>query len=219
MPSPSSFYRYKWVARVVFVVVALSLLVLLANSSNTWLGSPRDSLKTQLPQIYTAQVVNEYPHDRKAFTQGLLYWANDTLYESTGLYGKSSVRSVALQTGKIEAQQKMDGSFFGEGLTLLGERLYQVTWLQKTGFIYDRKNLSKQTKFTHEMNDGWGLATDGKVMFGSDGSSTLYDMDPQSMKVIRKQTVRYKGIEVHNLNELEFVKGEVWANVWMVIVF
>lgn len=217
-PSPmlslSPLHRYKWLARIVFAVLALSLLVLLGNSSSTWFAPPYDSQKAQLPQIYTIEVVKEYPHDRRAFTQGLLYWENDTLYESTGLYGKSSVRRVALQTGKVEAQQKMDDSYFGEGLTLLGERLYQVTWLKKTGFIYDRNNLSKMTKFTHDMKDGWGLATDGKIFFGSDGSSTLYKLDPQSMKVIQRHTVRYEGLEVHNLNELEFVNGEVWANVW-----
>ncbi|KAJ8442042.1 hypothetical protein Cgig2_007880 [Carnegiea gigantea] len=200
MLSQSPLHRYKWLARVVFAVLALSLLVLLGNSSSTWFAPPYDSQKAQLPQIYTIEVVKEYPHDRRAFTQGLLYWGNDTLYESTGLYGKSSVRRVALQTGKVEAQQKMDDSYFGEGLTLLGERLYQVTWLKKTGFIYDRNNLSKMMKFTHDMKDGWGLATDGKILFGSD--------------VIQKHTVRYEGLEVHNLNELEFVNGEVWANVW-----
>ncbi|XP_054820441.1 glutaminyl-peptide cyclotransferase-like isoform X2 [Prosopis cineraria] len=170
------------------------------------------------------RVVNEFPHDSDAFTQimfifgillllGLLYAENDTLFESTGLYGKSSVRKVSLHTGQIEILQKMDDSLFGEGLTLIGERLFQVTWLQKTGFIYDRNNLSKQS--THEMKDGWGLATDGKVLYGSDGSSTLYHIDPHTFKVISKQVVHFKGHQVHNLNELEFINGEIWANVYM----
>lgn len=110
--------------------------------------------------------------------------------------------------------QKMDKSYFGEGLTLLDERLYQVTWLENTGFLYDRNNLSKFKKFTHQMKDGWGLATDGKVLFGTDGTSTLYHIDPQSLKVLQKQVVKYKGHEVYNLNELEYVNDEVWANVW-----
>lgn len=124
------------------------------------------------------------------------------------------MRKVALQTGKVEAIERMDNSYFGEGLTLIDKRLFQVTWMTKTGFIYDRNNLSKFKKFTHQMKDGWGLATDGKVMFGSDGTSTLYKIDPQTMKVIGKQIVKFNGKEVHNLNELEFINGEVWANVW-----
>ncbi|KAF5192543.1 Glutaminyl-peptide cyclotransferase [Thalictrum thalictroides] len=165
-------------------------------------------------QISSIEVVNEFPHDPNAFTQGLLYGGNDTFFESTGVYGRSSVRKVALHTGKVEVLQKMDDSYFGEGLTLLGERLFQVTWLKKIGFVYDRYNLSKFEEFTHEMRDGWGLATDGEVLFGSDGSSTLYKLSPHTFKVIEKATVKYKDFEVHNLNELEYINGEVWANVW-----
>ncbi|KAJ6396609.1 hypothetical protein OIU77_021604 [Salix suchowensis] len=166
------------------------------------------------PKIYSIQVPNEFPHDPKAFTEGLLYAGNGTLYESTGLYRKSSVRRVALHTGKVEALQKMDDSYFGEGLTMFEKRLFQVTWLTKTGFIYDTNDLSKIGKFTHGMDDGWGLATNGKVLFGSDGTSALYQLDPKTLKVIGKQIVRYNGHEVHYLNELEFVNDEIWANVW-----
>lgn len=143
-----------------------------------------------------------------------MYGGNDTLLESTGLNGRSSVREVDLRTGKIKALQNMDYSYFGEGLTLLGQRLYQVTWLRKTGFIYDRYNLTKFKKFTHDMKDGWGLASDGKVVFGSDGSSSLYHINPKTMKVIAELVVKYKGLEVHNLNELEYINNEVWANIW-----
>lgn len=136
------------------------------------------------------------------------------MFESTGLYRQSSVRKIVLQNGKVVALHNMDESYFGEGLTLLGDRLFQVTWLKKTGFIYDRNNLNKRTMFTHQMHDGWGLATDGKVIFGSDGTSTLYLLDPQLFKVLRKVTVTYKGHEIFYLNELEYVNDEVWANVW-----
>ncbi|KAL8127919.1 hypothetical protein AgCh_014746 [Apium graveolens] len=127
---------------------------------------------------------------------------------------QSTVRRVAIQTGEIMTFHKMESSYFGEGLTLLGERLYQVTWLKKIGFIYDRNDFSKFKRFTHQMEDGWGLATDGKYLYGTDGSSTLYHIDPQNMKVIQKQVVTYNGHEVHNLNELEYIDDEVWANVW-----
>ncbi|GAB4858315.1 hypothetical protein Ancab_009788 [Ancistrocladus abbreviatus] len=197
------------------LIVSISLLLLVAVplgiSSKTWL---RFSNNIQSPQIYTIEVVNEYPHDPKAFTQGLLYGGNNTLFESTGLQGQSSVRKVALKTGKVEALHTMDYSYFGEGLTLLGERLYQVLWLTKTGFIYERNNLSQFESFIHQMKDGWGLATDGRILFGSDGTSTLYQIDPQTMKVIQTHIVKYEGLEVHNLNELEFVNGEVLANIW-----
>ncbi|KAM7272414.1 hypothetical protein ACFE04_027077 [Oxalis oulophora] len=164
--------------------------------------------------VFSVEVVNQFPHDPNAFTQGLVYAGNDTLFESTGQYGQSSVRKVDLHTGKLEVLQVMDTSYFGEGLTLLGERLYQLTWLTKTGFIYDRNNLSKFENFTNQMQDGWGLATDGKVLFGSDGTSTLYQIDPATMKVIRNHIVRYNDREVHYINELEYVDGEVWANIW-----
>ncbi|KAG7014748.1 Glutaminyl-peptide cyclotransferase, partial [Cucurbita argyrosperma subsp. argyrosperma] len=153
--------------------------------------------EVQSPMIYSIEVVNEFPHDPRAFTQGLVYADNDTLFESTGLYGESSVRKVALSTGKAEALHKMDDSQFGEGLTLFGERFVMVK------------------EFTHQMSDGWGLATDGKVLFGSDGTSTLYQIEPETFTVTSKWVVRYQGDEVHNLNELEFVDGEIWANVWM----
>ncbi|KAL9240483.1 hypothetical protein vseg_014695 [Gypsophila vaccaria] len=203
---------YKWLTRLGAVAVLLSMFFLFGISSNTWSASPHQS---SVFPVYGVEVVHEFPHDHHAFTQGLLYFGNDTLYESTGLYGQSTLRRVALQTGEVEIEHKMDKSVFGEGLTLLGERLYQVIWLKKTGFIYDINNFNNVTTFTHHMKDGWGLATDGKVLFGTDGSSTLYQLDPHTMEVIQKQPVKYEGREVLNLNELEFINGEVWANIWM----
>jgi glutamine cyclotransferase len=108
----------------------------------------------------------------------------------------------------------MDGHMFGEGLTLLGNKLFQVTWLKNDGFIYDRYNFSKRKNFTHTMRDGWGLATDGKVLFGSDGTSKLYQLDPKSLEVTKMVTVKYQDNEIPFINELEYIDGEVWANVW-----
>ncbi|XP_076931024.1 glutaminyl-peptide cyclotransferase-like [Bidens hawaiensis] len=108
----------------------------------------------------------------------------------------------------------MDDTVFGEGLTLLGERLYQLTWLTQTGFIYDIHNLSKVEKFSHHMKDGWGFASDGKVLFGSDGSSSIYKINPHTMEVIQEHVVKYKDHEVYNLNELEYINNEIWANIW-----
>ncbi|XP_031266228.1 glutaminyl-peptide cyclotransferase-like [Pistacia vera] len=203
-------FSYRRTPAAVLIFLIVCGMVALSISSEMWSKFVRHG--DYWPNIYSIQVVNEFPHDPRAFTQGLLYVDDDTLFESTGLYGMSSVRRVALKTGKAEAFQKMDDSYFGEGLTLFGERLFQVTWLKQKGFIYDRYNLSKLEEFNHQMKDGWGLATDGKVLFGSDGSSTLYQIDPQTFKVIRKNVVKYKGREIRNLNELEFINGEVWAN-------
>ncbi|KAH1107589.1 hypothetical protein J1N35_011357 [Gossypium stocksii] len=201
--------------RKVFILVSIILLVsvilVLGVSSATWNKVSSDHYSLQ---FYDFEIVNEFPHDSTAFTQGLLYAGNDTLFESTGLYRQSSVRKVAIRTGKVEILHKMADSYFGEGLTLLGERLFQVTWLTKIGFIYDRKNLQKLEQFTHEMEDGWGLATDGKILYGSDGTSTLYQIDPQTLKVTTKNVIKFNGQNVRYLNELEYINGEIWANVW-----
>ncbi|KAK9665421.1 hypothetical protein RND81_14G111700 [Saponaria officinalis] len=211
----SSSSSYKWRAKVGVFALVFCVVVLLGVSLNTWYASRNGLGDDELAPIYTVEIVNEFPHDQYAFTQGLLYWGNDTLYESTGLYGQSTVRKVDLQTGKVEIQRKMDESIFGEGLTLLDDKLYQVTWMENTGFIYERDNFDNVTTFTHHMKDGWGLTTDGKSLFGTDGSSTLYQMDPKTMKVIQKQKVRYEGQEVQSLNELEYINGEVWANIFV----
>ncbi|KAI3784021.1 hypothetical protein L1987_43112 [Smallanthus sonchifolius] len=209
LPSSNSPFRARKIAVLLSVLSAVAVTVL---SWNAWSSFRSDGVVSD--QIHSFEIVNEFPHDPAAFTQGLLYGGNDTLLESTGLYGHSSIREVDLQTGKIKAMQNMDASYFGEGLTLLGRMLYQVTWLVKTGFIYDRYNLTKFKTFTHGMKDGWGLATDGKILFGSDGSSSLFHLHPRTTKVIKEQVVKYKGQEVHNLNELEYINNEVWANIW-----
>ncbi|XLR25205.1 hypothetical protein HN51_071714 [Arachis hypogaea] len=199
---------YATVSVLLSGVLFVSVAALLFISSNKWRAFGN------YVSYEMVNVVNEFPHDPEAFTQGLLYAGNDTLFESTGLYGRSSVRRVALHTGKVEELQRMGDSLFGEGLTLLDKRLFQVTWLQKVGFIYDQKTLGELGTFNHEMKDGWGLATDGKVLFGSDGSSTLYQLDPRTFKALSKHTIYYKDQQVYNLNELEYIDGEVWANVF-----
>uniref|UniRef100_A0A9I9CQD8 Glutaminyl-peptide cyclotransferase n=1 Tax=Cucumis melo TaxID=3656 RepID=A0A9I9CQD8_CUCME len=200
-PSYQSFLTHRSTALLVSISLIFFVVLVSGISLNVLRRSPK--YEVQSPMIYSIEVVNEFPHDPRAFTQ---------VQESEF---QSSVRKVALSTGKTEVLHKMDDSYFGEGLTLLGERLFQVTWLKKTGFIYDQDNLNEVKEFTHQMTDGWGLATDGKILYGSDGTSTLYQIDPETFIVTNKWVVRYQGDEVHNLNELEFINGEVWANVWM----
>ncbi|KAK8503895.1 hypothetical protein V6N13_021675 [Hibiscus sabdariffa] len=210
MASPKHFDLRRFLI-LISIILPVSLFVVLGVSSSTSfkISSDHHSVK-----IYDFEVVNEFPHDPSAFTQGLLYAGNESLFESTGLYGRSSVRKVALRTGKVEILHKMPGSYFGEGLTFVGERLFQVTWLTQIGFTYNGTNLQKLDQFTHQMKDGWGLATDGKILYGSDGTSTLYDIDPQTLKATRKQIIKFNGREVRYLNELEYINGEIWANVW-----
>ncbi|CAN8273899.1 unnamed protein product [Cochlearia groenlandica] len=220
LPSPSFSRRFVSRRRISMMIpIALfsffAVFFLFSMPFNTWgkSSSSYDSIDLS-HKIHEIEVIAEFPHDPSAFTQGLLYAGEDTLYESTGLYGESSVRKVALKTGKVEFLEKMDKSYFGEGLTLLGEKLFQVAWRTNTGFTYDLRNLTKVKPFKHYMKDGWGLATDGKVLFGSDGTSTLYRMDPKTFKVTDKHVVKYNGREVVFLNELEYINNEVWANVW-----
>ncbi|XP_057847545.2 glutaminyl-peptide cyclotransferase isoform X2 [Cryptomeria japonica] len=146
-------------------------------------------------RFHAYKVLNEYPHDPEAFTQ-------------------SSVREVHLQTGEVKRLHRMKYADFGEGLTLLNERLLQLTWLTNVGYTYDQFNFSEVKRFQHPMKDGWGLANDGKNLFGSDGSSTMYYFDPVTFREKYRVTVKYEGIEVSHLNELEYINGEVWANVW-----
>ncbi|KAF7106068.1 hypothetical protein CFC21_106832 [Triticum aestivum] len=188
---------------LIFIIPAMLL---------TLLGLPPTA--TLATRFYSFDLMREYPHDPEAFTEGLLYGGNDTLFESTGLFGRSSVRKVDLQTGKVLVLHQMDEKMFGEGLTLLGDRLFQLTWLTNVGFTYDRHNFSKCGSFSHKMRDGWGLATDGRVVFGSDGTSTLYQIDPESHQVMRMVPVKYQDNDVRYLNELEYINGEVWANAF-----
>uniref|UniRef100_A0A0E0DVF9 Glutamine cyclotransferase n=1 Tax=Oryza meridionalis TaxID=40149 RepID=A0A0E0DVF9_9ORYZ len=204
-------------AALLFLLVIVVLAAAHPYGYAPWLANAAPAALLRRPvstTFYSFDLLREYPHDPYAFTQGLLYGGNDTFFESTGLYHRSSVRRVDLKTGKVLVQHEMDGRLFGEGLTLLNDKLFQVVWMKNQGFIYDRHNFSKRESFTHKMSDGWGLATDGKVLFGSDGTSRLYQLDPKSIQVMKTVTVKYQDNEVPYLNELEYINGEVWANVW-----
>eukprot|EP00850_Spirogloea_muscicola_P004220 SM000018S03585 [mRNA] locus=s18:107973:110952:- [translate_table: standard] len=168
-----------------------------------------------VPLLYSYSIAEEYPHDATAFTQGLLYLDKDVLYESTGNYGESSVRKVALKTGKVKKERKAGPHVFGEGLAYWQGRLLQVAWRVTKGFIYNSTSLKLLGEFHHPMTDGWGLTTDNTQLIGSDGTSTLYFMDPVKVTEKRRVIVRDSTQEVRNLNELEYINGEIWANVWL----
>ena len=161
---------------------------------------------------YTYEVVNSYPHDTAAFTQGLVY-EDGFLYEGTGLAGQSSLRKVDLTTGKVLQSVNLPEALFGEGITVFGDRIVQLTWTTRVGFVYDKKSFEKVGEFAY-LTEGWGLTHDGKQLIMSDGTSTLYYLDPKTFALTGKIEVSYEGTPVVKLNELEYIKGQIYANVW-----
>jgi len=162
--------------------------------------------------LFKPRIVNSYPHDHLAFTQGLAFHKGK-LYESTGLHGRSSIRLVDLETGKVLQIKHLPEKYFGEGIALCDDRIIQLTWQSKLGFVYDRKTFRQLGEFSYP-TDGWGIMYDGRKLVMSDGSATLYFLDPESFKETGRIEVRDRGEPVSRLNELEFVHGKIYANVW-----
>ena len=158
------------------------------------------------------EVVATYPHDPEAYTQGLIF-ADGVLHESTGQRGHSSVRTVELATGKVLQKTDLAPRFFGEGLAQVGEKLIQLTWEEGVARLYDKATLKALNDFQYE-GEGWGLVYDGKNLIHSDGSEVLVFRDPATFKEVRRVRVLSKGAPLMELNELEMVEGELWANVW-----
>lgn len=163
-------------------------------------------------ELLRAEVVESHPHDSGAFTQGLL-WANGALYESTGQYGRSTLRRVRLEDGRILASRDLGPQFFGEGLARVGDRLVQLTWREELAIVSNLVDLQEQTTMAYA-GEGWGLCHDGESLVMSNGSATLTFRDPETFDVERQVTVRREGVPVSLLNELECVDGAVYANVW-----
>ena len=158
------------------------------------------------------RVVKVYPHDRQAFTQGLQY-VDGVLYEGTGQNGQSGIRKVKLETGEVMQHQPLDAKYFGEGITVWNNTIVQLTWQSEIGFVYDKATFKQTKTFTYP-GEGWGLTHDGARLIMSDGSAVIRFLDPASFKEIGRVTVRENGVPVKNLNELEYVKGEILANIW-----
>lgn len=162
---------------------------------------------------YSYKIINSYPHDPDAFTQGLIY-ADGVLYESTGIKRTpSSLRKVALTTGELLQTQAVGEIYFGEGLALWQDRLIQLTWQNRVAFVYDRDSFELLDTWEYE-TEGWGITHNGRCLIMSDGSSTLYFRDPETFAIVERLTVQDQNGPVVLLNELEFINGEVWANVW-----
>ena len=168
--------------------------------------------QTASTPMWGYSVVNVYPHDPGAYTQGLLY-RDGFLFESTGLSGRSTLRKVRLESGEVIQRFAVDAKYFAEGLTDWGTQLIQLTWLSHTGFVYDLSTFNMRSTFTFA-GEGWGLTHDRERLIMSDGSSSLRFLDPATFKEIGRLPVKDRGEPVSNLNELEFVRDEVFANVW-----
>ncbi|GGY32538.1 glutamine cyclotransferase [Rhodanobacter panaciterrae] len=167
---------------------------------------------TSIP-VYGYKVVHSYPHDPGAYTEGLFY-KDGYLYESTGQAGTSTVRKVELQSGETVQRYNVPSQYFGEGIVDWKNRLVQLTWQTQTGFVYDLTSFKLQRTFTYP-GEGWALTRDDRHLYMSDGTAVLRVLDPESLATIRRITVTADGVPVTNLNELEWIKGEIYANVWL----
>lgn len=197
----------------------LSAVVCCADAESTRAGGvdgpappPPVAEQTPAPAMYTYRVVNTYPHDPSAFTQGLVYH-DGHLFESTGLHGESTLRKVRLETGEVLERRALDARYFAEGLTAWQDRLVQLTWQAGRGFVYDLDSLDVVRTFDYT-GEGWGLTHDGTRLLMSDGSSTLRWLDPGTFAERGRLAVLDRGSPVSQLNELEYVRGEIWANIW-----
>ena len=196
--------------------VLVGFLILYACNSPALTATSRSS-PTPKPtpthiRLLTYQILNSYPHDRTAFTQGLVF-DSGFLYESTGLRGHSTLRKVDLETGMVLESVSLAADYFGEGITILGDQIIQLTLSSGVGLVYDKHDLSPLSEFKY-LTAGWGITHDGHLLIMSDGSSTLRFLDPNTLEVKRLLEVAEEGQPVADLNELEYIAGEIFANVW-----
>lgn len=197
----------KKLVRVAVYAVALALVVIILLFFYWSFASDNDS-----PTVYSYSVVATYPHDTEAFTEGLIYF-NDSLYESTGGWGTSSLRQVNLANGNVTREVFLPEQYFGEGLAIVHGSLIQLTWQSGIGFVYDEKTLKVTANFTYS-TEGWGLTFDGIHLIMSDGSSNLYFLEPATFQKVGQVSIRDNNASIANLNELEYVKGDIYANIW-----
>ncbi|MGH7995395.1 MAG: glutaminyl-peptide cyclotransferase [Opitutaceae bacterium] len=187
---------------------ALALIGVLPAYAPACRGDPASGLPFD-----SYAVVNVFPHDRGAFTEGLTCLGGGVLLESTGLYGSSTLRKVDLRTGRVLQEVKLPADVFGEGTTALDGKVYQLTWKRRTGFVYDLASLRKVGEFDYS-GEGWGLTTDGRSLIMSDGTNRIRFLDPATFAVTRTIDVTLRGQPLERLNELEYVRGQIYANIW-----
>jgi glutamine cyclotransferase len=190
----------------------LPLPGLLAGIAALCLAGSAPAQAPPADKLYGFQVVRTYPHDPGAFTQGLVY-EDGYLLESTGMVGRSSIRKVRLETGEVLMKRDLAAPYFGEGLVAWKGRIVQLTWQHQVGFLYGANDFRLRGTFKYR-GEGWGLTHDGRRIIMSDGTDQLRFLNPDTLAETGRVSVTFRGRPVHNLNELEWIKGEVWANVW-----
>jgi glutamine cyclotransferase len=203
-----------------FVIVGILLLALVGVVLFSTTYGPKTNsgavgivtVSDEIP-VYGYKILKTYPHDPKAFTQGLVYYKDDILYEGTGMWGESSLRKVDLKTGQVLQIHTLPGDIFGEGITLWGDKIIQLTWQHRKGFVYDRETFTLLREFSYP-TEGWGITHDGTRLIMSDGSATLFVWDPETLQEIGRIEVRDDKGPVVRLNELEYIRGLIYANVW-----
>lgn len=193
------------------VIGLMPAALLAATLSLLSCSQEEDTFTTQAP-IYDYRVVRTFPHDPQAYTQGLVF-DQGLLYESTGLRGRSSLRRVALETGEVLLSRKLADDFFAEGIAIVDDRIIQLTWQLRMGFVWDKESFEPISEF-HFPTEGWGLTYDGQRLIMSDGTPVLHFLDPESLVRLGRVRVTDGGKLVTRLNELEYINGEVFANVW-----
>ena len=203
--------------RVKSLLVMLTAVLLCISSCSDMPEIKNDNqtegqITSQKVLVYTYQIVNKYPHDRDAFTQGLVF-EDGIIYEGTGLYGKSSLRKVELETGNVLQLYELPDQYFGEGITVLHNIIVQLTWKSNLGFYYDKESLNISGNFTYA-TEGWGITYDGDRLIMSDGTSTLHFLDPETFSITGHIEVYDNDIPVDKLNELEYINGQIYANIW-----
>ncbi|MGB9341098.1 MAG: glutaminyl-peptide cyclotransferase, partial [Polyangiales bacterium] len=201
------------------MAVAMALIPACRESSDETVApvhiTPADApapVDTAAPEALRVRVLRSYPHDKDAFTQGLI-WHDGAMFESTGQYGRSSLRKVRLEDGKVLAQRELDPGFFGEGLARVDAQLIQLTWRSGLALVSDLATLEKRRTLAYR-GEGWGLCFDGTALVMSDGSSILEFRDAETMEIVRELSVLKNGHPVSRLNELECVGSEIYANIW-----
>ncbi|HEX5109270.1 MAG TPA: glutaminyl-peptide cyclotransferase [Vicinamibacterales bacterium] len=203
-----------WLVVVPVAAVAVAALMFVPSRPRPAIETPVAAVQQPEVPVHGYEVVHEYPHDAQAFTQGLIF-RNGFLYESTGLEGMSTLRKVEIETGRVVQQRKLENRYFAEGLTEWGNELVQLTYTSKVGFVYDLATFEPKGTFEYT-GQGWGLTHDGQRLIMSDGNrdGELRFLDPVTRREQGRITVRDRGRPVADLNELEFVQGQLYANVW-----
>lgn len=199
----ASFFR-----PLIFALLALAITANFASAEKI----DADSFGSSPVKTYSYRIVDSYPHDPSAFTQGLVYDRGE-LYEGTGLYGQSSLRRIDIQTGEVLQIVHLEDELFGEGITIWEDKIIQLTWQSRQGFVWGKENLARIDNFTYQ-TEGWGLTSDGEKLIMSDGSNILYFLDLEDYSLLGTLEVTACGEPVRGINELEYIKGMIYANLW-----